>query len=238
MMSNAKDRGGFAYEGQELELFSVAHNWRSYWGHFVSPLLRGKVLEVGAGIGTVARRFSNENNQWTSLEPDEEQLRLFSERGLPPRTELFSGTVLDLGKSPRWDQVLYIDVLEHIENDTQEIAHVASLVRPGGYLIILVPAHKWLFSPFDRAVGHFRRYSRRSLAKAIPSSFKLHSLRSLDSAGLLASAANRVFLGLSMPSARQIRIWDRLLIPISRIMDPLFGFRVGKSLLGIWRKQT
>lgn len=237
-MSSAKDGGGFAYEGQELKLFSVAHNWRSYWGHFVSPLLRGNVLEVGAGIGTVTQCFSNENNQWTSLEPDEEQLRLFSERGLPPRTELCSGTILDLGKGPRWDQVLYIDVLEHIENDTQEIAQVASLVRPGGYLIILVPAHNWLFSPFDRAVGHFRRYSRRSLAKAIPSSFKLQSLRSLDSAGLLASVANRVFLGQSMPSARQIRIWDRLLIPISRIMDPLFGFRVGKSLLGIWRKQT
>ena len=58
----------------------------------------------------------------------------------------------------------------------------------------------------------------------------------LDAAGMLASAANRLLLQSSMPSERQILTWDRLLVPVSRLIDPIFAGRVGKSVLGIWRK--
>ena len=57
----------------------------------------------------------------------------------------------------------------------------------------------------------------------------------LDSIGLLASLANRLLLNQSMPTAAQIKTWDSVLVPCSRVLDPFLFGAVGKSVLGIWR---
>ena len=88
---------------------------------------------------------------------------------LPRTVELLTGTIADILDRPqRFDAVLYIDVLEHIEDDRGELERATRLLREGGYLIVLSPAHQWLFSPFDEAIGHFRRYDRRSLGALQP----------------------------------------------------------------------
>ena len=89
---------------------------------------------------------------------------------------------------------------------------------------------------FDKAVGHYRRYSRRSLAKLTPESTQLVTTFYLDSIGVLASLANRVLLRSDMPSARQIQIWDRFFVPLSTLLDPLLFFRAGKSVVAVWRR--
>ena len=58
----------------------------------------------------------------------------------------------------------------------------------------------------------------------------------LDAIGMLASLGNRLILKSNMPSPRQIAVWDGLMVPISRLADPLFGHRLGKSVLGVWRR--
>src|SRR5512142_804063 len=112
------------------------------------------------------------------------------------------------------------------------MARAAARLKPGGVLIVLAPAHPFLFTPFDRAIGHFRRYTRNSLRGAAPASLRIEKLAYLDAAGMLASAANRLLLRTSMPTERQILAWDRLLVPVSRRIDPAFAGRVGKSVLG------
>jgi len=64
----------------------------------------------------------------------------------------------------------------------------------------------------------------------------VEKLAYLDAAGMLVSAANRLLLRRSMPAAWHILAWDRLGVPVSRMVDPIFAGRVGKSVLGIWRK--
>jgi hypothetical protein len=103
-------------------------------------------------------------------------------------------------------------------------------------VIVLAPAHPWLFTPFDRAIGHFRRYTRRTLAAAAPEELRVEKLIYLDSVGLVASLGNRVLLNSSHPSHGQIQTWDRTMVPLSRLLDPLLGHRAGKSVLGIWRR--
>jgi len=103
---------------------------------------------------------------------------------------------------------------------------------------VLSPAHEFLFTPFDTAIGHFRRYSRASLRASAPDTLRTEKLVYLDAAGMLASAANRLLLQSSMPTERQILTWDRLLVPISRLVDPIFAGRIGKSVLGVWRKDA
>jgi hypothetical protein len=156
---------------------------------------------------------------------------------LPACCEIYPGTLAALKPEERFDSILYIDVLEHIEDDRAELAAAATHLRFGGKLIVLGPAHPWLYSPFDKALGHYRRYTKAMLASAVPPGLVCLELIYLDSVGLLASASNRLLLRRHLPSPRQIAIWDRLMVPLSRVLDPLFRYRVGKSVLGVWERR-
>lgn len=227
---------GFKYAGSELELFEKARNWKAYWRSQIARFVRGEVLEVGAGIGAnTATLASLEFQHWTCLEPDS---ALAARIAVPPggRHHSAVGTIADLPAEATFDAILYIDVLEHIADDRAEMARAAAHLKPGGVVIVLAPAHPFLFTPFDAAIGHFRRYTKRSIASLTPGDLRIEKLAYLDSAGLLASAGNRMVLNRALPSCRQILVWDRVLVPLSRAMDPLFGGRVGKSILAIWRR--
>jgi hypothetical protein len=91
--------------------------------------------------------------------------------------------------------------------------------------------------PCDEALGHYRRYDlNNGLAKVIPEDLERVWLGYLDSVGLLASLGNRFILKSRMPSSRQIVLWDGRMGPISRLLDPLLRYSIGKSVLGIWKK--
>lgn len=87
--------------------------------------------------------------------------------------------------------ILYIDVLEHIEDDKEELKKASCHLKPGGYLIILSPSLQILYSTFDAGIGHFRRYTKKSLKSILPSSLKIERLLHLDTIGLLVSMGNR-----------------------------------------------
>lgn len=229
------------YAGGELDLFRHARNWKAYWSGRLGPYLRGDVLEVGAGIGTnTVLLRSGRQQSWLCLEPDHQLVGrledLLATCGLRDRCAVRAGTLADLDAGDRFDAILYIDVLEHIEDDRAEAARAAAHLRPGGILGVLAPAHPSLFSPFDAAIGHHRRYTTKTLETIIPPSLDLVVLQYLDAVGLSASLVNRLLLRQSMPTPRQIGTWDRLMVPCSRLIDPLLGYRAGKSVLGVWRK--
>jgi 2-polyprenyl-3-methyl-5-hydroxy-6-metoxy-1,4-benzoquinol methylase len=231
----------FRYAGSELDLFKRARNWKAYWRAQIAEFVRGEVLEVGAGIGANTVALADLSyKRWTCLEPD---AVLAARIELPPggRHQTAVGTIGDLSADAKfetllYDTILYIDVLEHIEDDRGEMARAAARLKPGGALIVLSPAHPFLFTPFDAAIGHFRRYTRASLHQTAPATLSIEKLIYLDAAGMLASAGNRMLLRSAMPTERQILTWDRLLVPVSRLIDPLLAGRVGKNVLGIWRK--
>lgn len=148
------------------------------------------------------------------------------------------GATGDLDEGARFDTILYIDVLEHIADDQAELEAASNHLSEGAALVILAPAHPNLYSEFDRAVGHHRRYQKASLTAAVPPDLTLVKLIYMDSAGLLASLGNRLLLRKSMPSLAQIRLWDRVLVPLSRGLDRLTAYRFGKTVLGIWRREA
>jgi hypothetical protein len=127
-------------------------------------------------------------------------------------------------------------VLEHIEDDFSEIAKASTFLKTGGFLVILAPAHQWLYSEFDRSIGHFRRYNSKSLTAVIPADYTRVVLRYLDSAGIFASLLNRVLLHKTVPTPAQIRFWDKVLVTVSRISDPVLLYLAGKSIIGVWQK--
>ncbi len=223
----------YQYAGSELEVFEKARNWKAYLRRSMEPYLTGSVLEVGAGLGANTRQFAALHfDRWTCLEPDESLLEQIEPAD---RRELIAGDLSALESSRLFDAILYIDVLEHIEDDSGELRRAAAHLNPGGALIVLSPAHPWLFTSFDKAIGHFRRYTRQSLQAAAPPHLRREKLIYLDSVGMLASLANRLLLNQSMPTAAQVRTWDTCLVPCSCWIDPLFLGAVGKSVLGVWR---
>ena len=178
--------------------------------------------------------------RWVCLEPDPQLLALLRANVADHAgrsREPLCGTLSTLPATDQFDTILYIDVLEHIERDDDELAAAASHLRPGGRLIVLSPAHHFLMTDFDRAIGHFRRYNRHSLAGVTPPGATLERLSYLDSIGVLASAANRLFLRQSMPTASQIHFWDTFMVPVSSVLDKLLLHRMGKSILAVWRKE-
>lgn len=230
-----------AYVGAELDLFARALNWKRYWSSLVRPCLGARILDVGAGIGaTLDVLADGPDRTWLALEPDPDLAQRLRGRVLAGEiratVEVRNGTLADLAPGDRFDTILYIDVLEHIADDAAEFARAAERLRPGGRICILAPAHQWLFTPFDAAIGHERRYTRASLRAAAPSGLTCERLDYLDSVGMLASIGNRFLLRSAHPSEPQIALWDRVMVPASRVLDPLLLRRVGKSVLGIWRK--
>lgn len=230
------------YIGNELEIFAHATTWKKYYKSLIKPYLKGRVLEVGAGIGTTTAVLCESTiMEWVCLEPDPEFVKILETKidnhELPAVCSAKSGTLRQLADGDVYDCVLYIDVLEHIEEDQAEIMSAMQHIRPGGRLIVLSPAHQWLFTPFDKAIGHFRRYSKKSLSCLTPQNCSLEKLIYLDSAGLLLSLANKMLLRQSMPTVKQIVFWDRLIVPISTVLDLVLGFRVGKSVVAVWKHE-
>lgn len=226
----------YRYEGSELDLFAEAHHWKRYWSGMLRPLVGRRVLDVGAGIGATALALAGPDYQrWLALEPDPGlTARMLQARGegrLPAILEARQGGLEALAVEERFDSILYIDVLEHIADDAAELQRAAAHLDPGGRLIILAPAHRWLFTPFDTAIGHHRRYNRRMLRDIRPPGLQIERLRYLDSAGMLASIGNRLLMRSAHPTRAQIQLWDRGLVPLSRLLDPLLGGHVGKSII-------
>ncbi len=207
----------------------------------IRPWLGRRVLEVGAGVGaTTLALCRGAHERWVCLEPDPDMERELADRigsgSLPACCEHRAGTLATLSPGETFDTILYVDVLEHIAEDRAELARAAAHLARGGHLVVLAPAHQWLFSAFDRAIGHHRRYDRRSLQALAPPAARLVAAKYLDAAGMLASLANRWLLREAEPGPRQIAAWDRWLVPCSRAIDPLLGHRIGKSILAVWQR--
>ena len=231
------------YVGSELDLFAQATNWKSYVRSRVTKFLGKNVLEIGAGFGGTTQALATAtHDRWLCVEPDgslADRLRASIGDGLlPAYCQVQEGTIDDVPRGEVFDSILYMDVLEHIENDAAEVARAAARLAPGGHLIVLCPAHGWLYTAFDKAIGHYRRYTKRMLVRLGTPALELTRLEYLDSVGLLASLANRLLLRQSLPTARQIAVWDKALVPASKWLDPLTFRCVGKSVLSVWRRRN
>jgi SAM-dependent methyltransferase len=231
------------YAGKELEIFQHARVWKKYFARFIKPYLDGKVLEVGAGIGATTEFLCDGRQEsWTCLEPDqqlfEKLVSKINSEDLPSSCIAMKGTIDDLDPNQKFNAILYIDVLEHIADDAFELAKAGALLAPGGYMIVLSPAHQVVYSAFDKSIGHHRRYNKASLKRVMPRYLDETKLMYLDSIGFLASLMNRYMLHQPLPALRQIKIWDNGIIPISRIVDALSFYSMGRSVLGVWQKRV
>tara|TARA_B100001741_G_scaffold124357_1_gene102349 strand:- start:3260 stop:3943 length:684 start_codon:yes stop_codon:yes gene_type:complete len=222
------------YEGWELEYFDKALNFRNYQFDLVKNFIKGFVAEVGPGNGSFLQYYSNKVDQIDLYEPSEnflENLNKFKNEKIKIINSNFNQ------QNNKYDTILYLDVLEHIEDHEKELDIAYKSLKEGGALILNVPAFQHLYSKFDKDINHFRRYSKNDL-KRITKKFNFSSTNLIyyDSVGYLLSIASKLITRNYLNNfEKKIQIWDKL-IPLSRIIDLIIFNTIGKSLIMICTK--
>lgn len=191
------------------------------------PYLRGHVLEVGAGTGTITRKLVElvPDVSIMALEPAD---NLFATLGayatLTDRVTARKGTLAYLGARPagEFDTVLYVNVLEHVADDQRELRLAADALKPGGALLVFGPALEALYSQLDHKAGHYRRYSLPHLRRIVEEAgLRVVSLRYFDVLGLLPYLVVYRWLHRTDISSSTMWGYDRLIVPISRLIQQI-----------------
>lgn len=229
-----------AYEGRELEAMACAERYRAWvCGAFIAHV-GGDVAEVGAGDGAFSALLQAlQPRSMTLFEPASELYRAQQQRIQAGSTlRSINSTFFAVADQYRaaFDTVVYNNVLEHIDNEAEELAQVFQALRPGGHLCVFVPACPWLMSEFDRRIGHHRRHTKRSLREALQAAgFAIERLHYFDVVGIIPwFLVMRLGRGDLAPA--RVRAYDRLVVPWLRRVESRWRPPIGKNLVAVGRK--
>lgn len=218
------------YTGTDnLEVMADAVNYNNFLSSLVLKHARKNeaIVDFGSGIGTFAREIGKHGFRVHCIEPDAKQAAMIAAAGMPVSTsvdDLPDGSI---------DYLYTLNVLEHIEDDLAALRALHSKLKPGGKILIYVPAFQVLFSSMDRKVGHFRRYTKGKLtSKLREAQFKVVSARYVDSIGFFASLYFR-FAGNESGTLnhKALVFYDRVVFPVSRFCDILLSPFFGKNVV-------
>lgn len=233
---------GRATMSSGLEFAANYHRWTYEWiGRYVS----GRILDIGGGTGNHLGFLNHANVVSIDLSSDAVRELRARYRDLP-NWKFEVGDIGDphlvayLGRA-RFDTVLSCNVFEHIQDDALAFRHAAELLKPGGHLVLLLPAHERLYGSMDRLAGHFRRYSRDNAAsKLAAAGLEQVALRYVNLIGAVGwFVNNRLISHRQLSSASingQIRVFDRLLIPLLRRLEGTRDMPFGQSLICVGRR--
>lgn len=205
------------------------------------PFLGDRIIELGAGTGSFAEGLleAHKPTQLTLYEP---AINLFPSlrkrfEGRPGVTPLHSH--LDERTAPQSaDTVVMVNVLEHIEDDSQCLRHIHRVLAPGGHLLLFVPALPALFGSLDRAFEHFRRYTKRGLRQTLDETgFRIEQIRYFNLIGVAAWFWSGRILKRKMVPGRDVRIFDRWIVPAAALLEGAWEPPLGQSLLVVAGKQ-
>jgi len=217
---------------------SKARNYNRWIIDRFAPYLGEHVAEVGAGIGTISELLLQRGvTRLVSFEPSQNMYPLLAEKlGQDARVEVVNDVFRPGEATGNFDSVIYINVLEHIEEDRTELANAYEALKPGGHVMVFVPALEWLYSEFDRRIGHFRRYTRGGLSeRAQEAGFSVVTAQYFDLIGIIPWYVMFVLLRRSDVGSG-ISAYDKLVVPPMRLLENMVTAPIGKSVMLIGRK--
>ena len=209
----------------DLECLAASKHFFDWVLEEFEPYLHGRVLEVGAGTGTITRRLVERYSDVSvvALEPADNMFAsLDAYAALTQRVSARKETLVDYEAQAgnAFDAVLYVNVLEHIAEDEREVRLAAEVLRPGGALLVFGPALERLYSELDHKAGHYRRYSLRHLRLIVEGAgLRVVSLRYFDLLGVLPYLIVYRWLHHGQISGSTMWGYDRLIVPVSRLVQ-------------------
>jgi SAM-dependent methyltransferase len=227
---------------QEVEL--TVRSARNYYRWLLQEIDRNcgdVVLEIGAGTGEIAEGLLKEGRKLILNEMDELlYIQLKSRFNNNSNVKIIKGDINVMkrdifkitgssGKDEKVDTVLMINVLEHIKDDVLILRKAKEILGNSGRLILYVPAHRWLYGEYDRVLGHYRRYSKKLLKNILEGGgFKVKILKGMHFTGVFGWLMYRL-TGVRRHNEAMVRLYDRLVIPVSRFIEERLGIRWGLS---------
>ncbi len=227
---------------QDLAQMAKARNYHRWQVRIIAPFVKGKILEVGGGIGNFTPELARLGSEVISLEPNEYCSRQLVEKtkGLA-NVQVVKTTAENLEAHVpadyQADTVVCMNVLEHIQDDVAAVRTFARRLKVGGTLVLLIPALPWLFGEIDRRLGHYRRYTKKTARAALrEAGFETITLRYFNFIGLWGWFWNTQVTKRLTQSDGQIRVFDGLIVPWQSRLESVLPPPIGQSLLVVGQK--
>jgi SAM-dependent methyltransferase len=229
----------FRYSGSAL-LLATERALKNYNTWIVSTFVRQykargatSVLDFGTGTGSLCVIFRDMTGVTpATMEIDGRQREILRTRGFDP-----FATIDDI--TGRYDLIYTSNVLEHIEDDVDALKRLREKLTPGGRIAIFVPAFNAIWTSLDDKVGHHRRYTKTTLRASLETAgYAIEEMRYCDSVGFMLAALFKVIGSTSgEPGVFSLTVFDRMLWPISRMVDIVNPF-FGKNVLAVARPKA
>lgn len=233
--------GDHEYDGFDLDELADLVRYQRWIVDSFAPYIKGDVAEFGAGQGSISALLLPHATSLILVEPSEKHAARLRDRfSSHPHVRIHSGPLereaatLD---ERSIDCVVLVNVLEHIENDAAALDHLHRILKPGGHLCLMVPALPSLFSKMDVRLGHYRRYTRKSLAARVTDAgFEIIRGRYMDVLGVFPWWLINTILGQTSFNPKLVSVYDRLFVPIGRAAESLVPAPIGKNLMFVARR--
>lgn len=243
-MSSFSGDEQFEYLGEDLESLQFAHNYVEWILSEFDSFIGQDVLEVGAGIGTISAAIQarKELNSLTLIEPDKRNIdALHSEtkqwRITPTIYPSFLSDFVKEQPEKSFDTIVYVNVLEHIQFDEAELKTAFDGMKDGGFLLTFSPAMPQLYSNFDHALGHYRRYRKEEFDDSLRKiGFEIKKSTYFDSLGFFGWFLVFKVLKKRGLDPKMVVFYDRMVIPLLRRLESLISVPFGKNILTIAQK--
>ena len=228
------------YQTEILEVAQSAVNYRKWLARLTLPFLGDNPLEFGSGIGDYA-------DEWLQLGCS----RITVSENSPTRITVLQNKFahnplvhveqLDIENfdvsTAQYSAVVSLNVIEHLENDGAALRGALNALTPGGYFVAFTPAFPLLMSKFDKAVGHHRRYTKRT-ARALleDNGFDIVKIKYVNSVGWFAWLLGMRILKITPRESLMLKIWDKIVIPAVSKFESWITPPFGQSILIVGQK--
>lgn len=218
-----------------LDAIGKAHGYLGWIVEQFKPYLGERVLEVGAGVGNVTRLLLAPGRRVCALEPDGDFFRAIT-FGFEGEACLHRQRLDQLIATDYYDSVVMINVLEHILDHAAALQQAHRVTKPGGHLLLYVPAGDWLYSAYDGDIGHFRRYTKPQLRTILHNcGWDILTIKYMDMLGALGwYFLYRIGKGRTTPG--KVSAMELVGVPFGRWLESRVRVPFGKNLLAICRK--
>ena len=233
------------YESRTLEVADGFPRYTEWLMHDFMPYLRGRVVEVGAGLGSISAQWVDQAKEAILIEPAENLAAQLGKRFSDKRNvKTFAGLLDEVKSRPEAklapgsvDTAIMVNVLEHIEDDVSVLKSIFELLKPNGKMLIFVPALQALYNALDKRVRHVRRYDKRALMSVMTrAGFDIERMRYFDWLGMGPWIITGTILRRETVGDGSGRFYDKFIIPICKLADGPNGRVLGKNLIAIGTK--
>ena len=238
---------GFTYTGRELEAMSEASNYHRWILGVFAPYLGRHLVEVGAGLGSFSELIVSYHacETLSLVEPSGEMYQHLEARArrMPttPRVQVYHASFpeaapLITARHPA-DSIIYVNVLEHIEDDKAELEAVYRVLSDHGRVFLFVPALAWLYGAFDERVGHRRRYAKDELEEKVRGAgFQINVSAYFDLVGVAPWWIKYRLLKSATLEPAGVRFYDRYIVPAARRFESVIKPPIGKNVIMVAEK--